>query len=103
MQVLYVLSFIIERVGVLIRPHSASLIDYIPALWSESSDHNMLRCAILSTLIHLVQVSLNPLQYYFILFYFVDCFSDCYLNGLSKNSRNDIDISIFCQISDTIF
>ncbi|GLH14983.1 Importin-11 [Gryllus bimaculatus] len=55
MHVLYVLSFIVERVGFAIRPHSGSLIQYLPLLWEESSEHNMLRCAIVSTLVHLVK------------------------------------------------
>jgi hypothetical protein len=56
MHVLYVLSFIVERVGFAIRPHSGSLIQYLPLLWEESAEHNMLRCAIVSTLVHLVKV-----------------------------------------------
>ena len=59
MQVLHVISFVIERVGVQIRPYANSLITYLPALWEESEDHNMLKCAILTTLIHLVQVMCN--------------------------------------------
>lgn len=50
------ISFVIERVGVQIRPYASSLVTYLPALWEESKDHNMLKCAILTTLIHLVQV-----------------------------------------------
>ncbi|XP_069689548.1 importin-11 isoform X2 [Periplaneta americana] len=55
MHVLYVLSFIVERVGFAIRPYSGSLIQYLPLLWEESAEHNMLRCAIVSTLVHLVK------------------------------------------------
>ncbi|XP_013780751.1 importin-11-like [Limulus polyphemus] len=55
MTVLHVLSFIIERVGSQIRPHAAALVRYLPHLWDMSSHHNMLRCAIISTLVHLVQ------------------------------------------------
>ncbi|CAH1796232.1 unnamed protein product [Owenia fusiformis] len=55
MHVLNVMSFVIERVGVEVRPHSHALIQYLPLLWQESEDHNMLRCAILTTLVHLVQ------------------------------------------------
>ncbi|KAB7497155.1 Importin-11 [Armadillidium nasatum] len=54
MQVLHVMSFMIEIVGVGIQPHAAPLIQYLPALWEESSDHNMLRCAILTTLVYIV-------------------------------------------------
>ncbi|XP_011502354.1 PREDICTED: importin-11 isoform X2 [Ceratosolen solmsi marchali] len=53
MRVLYVLSFMIERVGNGIKPHISSLNAYLPELWQESKNHNMLRCAILSTLVHL--------------------------------------------------
>ncbi|XP_077865875.1 importin-11-like, partial [Saccoglossus kowalevskii] len=55
MQALHVMSFVIERVEKEIRPYVSSLIQYLPLLWSESAEHNMLRCAILTTLIHLVQ------------------------------------------------
>ncbi|KAK7012174.1 importin-11 isoform X2 [Biomphalaria glabrata] len=55
MHVLHVLSFVIERVGSKIRPYISSLVQYLPLLWKESEDHNMLRCAILTSLIHLVQ------------------------------------------------
>ncbi|RZF49270.1 hypothetical protein LSTR_LSTR002891 [Laodelphax striatellus] len=55
MQVLYILSFIIERMGNQITPYSQGLIQYLPFLWYESNDHNMLRCAIVSTLMRLVQ------------------------------------------------
>lgn len=54
MQVLHVMSFMIEVVGVGIQPHVAPLAQYLPSLWSESADHNMLRCAILTTLVHMV-------------------------------------------------
>ncbi|XP_011635058.1 importin-11 [Pogonomyrmex barbatus] len=53
MHVLYVLSFIIERVGSGIKPHVGALSSYLPELWQQSEIYNMLRCAIVSTLIHL--------------------------------------------------
>lgn len=62
MHVLHVLSFIVERVGCAIRPHAPGLIHYLPLLWDESADHNMLRCAILSALVHLVEVSIAVLK-----------------------------------------
>lgn len=67
MHVLYVLSFIVERVGFAIRPYSGSLIQYLPLLWEESAEHNMLRCAIVSTLVHLVKVCILSLyfEYFF--------------------------------------
>lgn len=55
MHVLNVMSLIIERVGSAIRPHSEALIQYLPLLWQDSAEHNMLRCAIVSTLVQLVK------------------------------------------------
>lgn len=55
MHVLHVISCVIERVNVQIRPYVGCLVQYLPILWKQSEDHNMLRCAILTTLIHLVQ------------------------------------------------
>ncbi|XP_069737222.1 importin-11 isoform X2 [Phaenicophaeus curvirostris] len=55
MHVLHVLSCVIERVNMQVRPHVECLIQYLPLLWKQSEEHNMLRCAILTTLIHLVQ------------------------------------------------
>uniref|UniRef100_A0A8B9JDJ1 Importin-11 n=1 Tax=Astyanax mexicanus TaxID=7994 RepID=A0A8B9JDJ1_ASTMX len=55
MQVLHVLSCVIERVSIQIRPYVGCLVQYLPLLWKQSEEHNMLRCAILTTLIHLVQ------------------------------------------------
>lgn len=60
MRVLDVISFIIERYscfGSQIIPHIGLLSAYLPVLWQESEGHNLLRCAILSTLVHLEQVS----------------------------------------------
>lgn len=56
MQVLYVLSFVIEQVGENIRPYVAPLSAYLPSLWQISENHNMLKCAIISTLVHYVKV-----------------------------------------------
>ncbi|KAG8035764.1 hypothetical protein G9C98_001420 [Cotesia typhae] len=55
MQVLYVLSFVIERVGNDIRPYIGPLSAYLPQLWEISEKHNMMRCAIISTLVHYVK------------------------------------------------
>ncbi|KAI7797680.1 putative importin-11, partial [Triplophysa rosa] len=55
MQVLHVISCVIERVSIQIRPYVGCLVQYLPLLWKQSEEHNMLRCAILTTLIHLVQ------------------------------------------------
>ncbi|KAK9304709.1 hypothetical protein QLX08_004111 [Tetragonisca angustula] len=59
MYVLYVLSFMIERTGSEINPHVGALSSYLPALWQESEEHDMLRCAIISTLVHL-EKALGP-------------------------------------------
>nr|XP_022334186.1 importin-11-like [Crassostrea virginica] len=55
MQVLHVISFLIERTGGQIKPCAGSLIQYLQTLWHEAQEHNMLKCAILTTLVHLVQ------------------------------------------------
>lgn len=56
MYVLYVLSFMIEHAGSEINPLVGALSSYLPALWQECEEHNMLRCAIISTLVHLEKV-----------------------------------------------
>ncbi|KAJ7335927.1 hypothetical protein JRQ81_013868 [Phrynocephalus forsythii] len=55
MHVLHVISCVIERVNMQIRPYIGCLVQYLPLLWKQREEHNMLRCAILTTLIHLVQ------------------------------------------------
>lgn len=66
MHVLNVMTLMVERVGQTITPHTDALIHYLPLLWRESEDHNMLRCAIVSTLVQLVKAlgsvsaELNP-------------------------------------------
>ncbi|NXX40800.1 IPO11 protein, partial [Tricholaema leucomelas] len=55
MHVLHVLSCVIERVNMQIQPYIGCLVQYLPLLWKQSEEHNMLRWAILTTLIHLVQ------------------------------------------------
>lgn len=60
------MTLMVERVGQLIRPHFDALVHYLPLLWQESEDHNMLRCAIVSTLVQIVKAlgtvsaELNP-------------------------------------------
>lgn len=58
MHVLYVLSYMIERVGSEIIPHVGVLTSYLPELWQQSENHNMLRCAIILTLDHLAKVDI---------------------------------------------
>ncbi|CAH1127188.1 unnamed protein product [Ceutorhynchus assimilis] len=55
MQVLNVMCLLLERMGNSIVPHSKALVQYLPHLWQESEDHNMLRCAIVATLAQLVK------------------------------------------------
>ncbi|KAG8187533.1 hypothetical protein JTE90_008420 [Oedothorax gibbosus] len=55
MSVLHVLSLIIERMGSDVRPYAESLMRYLPQLWADSGEHNMLRCSIISCFVHLVQ------------------------------------------------
>ncbi|XP_025833971.1 importin-11-like isoform X1 [Agrilus planipennis] len=59
MHVLNVMTLVVERVGQTIQPHTEALIHYLPLLWKESEEHNMLRCAIVSTLVQLVK-ALGP-------------------------------------------
>lgn len=57
MNVLSIMSFIIERMSQKIQPQAEHLVQYLPLLWEESNDHNMLRCAIISTLVQIVKAS----------------------------------------------
>jgi len=47
----------VERLGPMVEPYFDSLLQYLPKLWSDSDDHHMLRCAIISTLTQIVRVS----------------------------------------------
>lgn len=66
MHVLNVITLVVERVGQIISPHTDLLINYLPLLWQESEEHNLLRCAIVSTLVQIVKAlgavsaDLNP-------------------------------------------
>ncbi|KAL1492056.1 hypothetical protein ABEB36_012554 [Hypothenemus hampei] len=55
MQVLNVMRLLLERMGNIIVPNSKALVQYLPHLWQESEDHNMLRCAIVVTLTQLIK------------------------------------------------
>lgn len=52
------MSFMVERLGPMVEPYFDSLLQYLPKLWTDSDDHHMLRCAIISTLTQIVRVSL---------------------------------------------
>lgn len=56
LNVLHVMSFMVERLGPIVEPYFDSLLQYLPKLWTESDDHHMLRCAIISTLTQIVRV-----------------------------------------------
>ncbi|KFB43307.1 AGAP002970-PA-like protein [Anopheles sinensis] len=55
MTVLHVMTFIIEKMSMSMRIDVQSLVHYLPLLWEESRDHNMLRCAIISTLLQIIK------------------------------------------------
>ncbi|XP_065567259.1 importin-11-like [Artemia franciscana] len=55
LHVLNVISLMIELVGAEIKPYVGGLIQFLPALWEASEQHNMLRCSIISTLVHIVK------------------------------------------------
>jgi len=62
MQVLQVMSLVIERTGSHIAPHCQILIHYLPQLWQQSEEHNMLQSAIITTLTGLVNVGVSFLS-----------------------------------------
>lgn len=64
-----------------IRPYVGCLVQYLPLLWKQSEEHNMLRCAILTTLIHVVQVRCTRLFLSFILLIKVQVFMSTSLRG----------------------
>lgn len=51
MAVLNIMSIVVDKVGDKLSKDAESLCHYLPMLWNESQDHNMLRCAILSALV----------------------------------------------------
>ncbi|KAK8782150.1 hypothetical protein V5799_016510 [Amblyomma americanum] len=52
--ILHMTSFIIERVGSQIMPYAGDLVQYLPLLWETCGEHHMLRCAIVTTLVQVV-------------------------------------------------
>lgn len=56
MNVLNVMSLLIELLGNQMKPFLGTLLQLLPALWDASQEHNLLRCAIISTLVHVVKV-----------------------------------------------
>ncbi|XP_059610198.1 importin-11 [Phlebotomus argentipes] len=55
MNVLNIMSFIVDKMSNNIHSQMDNLIEYLPLLWEESVNHNMLRCAIISTLLQIVK------------------------------------------------
>lgn len=51
MKVLSVISFAIEKMSDKVSTQANDLIAFLPILWEESSEFDMLRCAILSTIV----------------------------------------------------
>jgi hypothetical protein len=55
MNVLYVMSFIVEKMSVSIKIQADNLVAYLPLLWDEGIEHNMLRIAIISALVQIIK------------------------------------------------
>lgn len=51
MNTLYVMSFIVEKMSLSIKIQADNLVAYLPMLWQEGVEHNMLRVAIISALV----------------------------------------------------
>lgn len=56
MSILSTTSSIVDKMGSYANPHSEHFIAYLPLLWQESEQHNMLRCCIISTLQNVVKI-----------------------------------------------
>ncbi|XP_036330133.1 importin-11-like isoform X2 [Rhagoletis pomonella] len=69
MNVLTIMSCLVEKMSDNIEPQADNLISYLPLLWKESEDYNMLRCAIICTLQQLAKAlrdipeSMKPFLY----------------------------------------
>lgn len=60
MNVLYIMGMIIDKMSVLMtNEYATKLIQYLPMLWDQSRDHNLLRCAIISILVSRWYFSVN--------------------------------------------
>lgn len=51
MNVLNIMSLIVDKMSEDMGGHIENLIKYLPMLWEESASHNMLRAAIVTTLV----------------------------------------------------
>ena len=72
MNVLNVMSLLIELLGNQMKPSLGTLLQLLPALWDASQDHYLLRCAIISTLVHVVKVIVEN-YYCFPLYQIFNC------------------------------
>jgi hypothetical protein len=69
MNVLYVMSFIVEKMSLSIKLQADNLVSYLPLLWEEGVEHNMLRVSIISALLQIVKAiyevpeSITPFVY----------------------------------------
>lgn len=55
MNVLYVMAFIVEKMSLSIKVQAGNLVAYLPLLWNEGIEHNMLRIAIISALLQIIK------------------------------------------------
>ncbi|KAG5672402.1 hypothetical protein PVAND_002533 [Polypedilum vanderplanki] len=55
MNVLYVMAFIVEKMSLSIKIQAGNLVAFLPELWDEGVEHNMLRIAIISALIQIIK------------------------------------------------
>lgn len=55
MNVLYVMAFIVEKMSASMKIQAGNLIAYLPLLWDEGVEHNMLRIAIISALLQIIK------------------------------------------------
>lgn len=55
MNVLYVMSFIVEKMSMSIKIQAENLISFLPLLWEEGVEHNMLRVSIITALVSLIE------------------------------------------------
>ncbi|CAH0559233.1 unnamed protein product [Brassicogethes aeneus] len=69
MHVLNAMTLMLERMGHSLIPYYDALLQYLPHLWEESQDHNMLRCCIVASLVQIVKAleGVKPELYPFLL------------------------------------
>jgi len=55
MNILYVIAFIVEKMSMSIKIQAGNLVAYLPLLWQEGLEHNMLRIAIISAILQIIK------------------------------------------------